>query len=126
MTLGQVIPAERIAMYALALADLTEKQLAHGFDQALKLFVPQFGQTFPAPAQLREWAFQARQDAAIVDTRRILDRGDKPPDWEPLKPGEADQILREARERATQFRGKLLEAVNSGNGPRTTRSEEPS
>lgn len=54
--LNQEIPEERIALYIRALSDLSERQLAFGFERALKLFKPEFGKTFPAPSEIREWA----------------------------------------------------------------------
>lgn len=96
MVLGQLIPPERIILYARALSDLTEKQLEHGFEKALKYFKPEYGKTFPAPAEIREWAYQWRAEA-ISDSQRILDRGDKPPDWEPLKAGELDEMRQRSR-----------------------------
>lgn len=110
MALGQVIPAERTLLYIRALSDLSEAQLAHGFEIALKHFKPEFGRVFPIPGEIREWALQWRPEP-IRDTRRILDRGDKPPGWEPLKPGEVDELLRQVRQVAT----------SNQNGPATTR-----
>jgi len=53
----------------------------------------------------------------ITDARYILDRGDKPPDWEPLKAGEFDAMKRESRARATEFQ-KQFETVTAGKGMR--------
>lgn len=80
MAMGQVIPAERVLLYVRALSDLTEPQLAFGFECALKYFKQEFGRMFPMPADIREWALRW-QPEAITDSRRILDRGDKPADW---------------------------------------------
>lgn len=99
MALGQMIPTERTLLYVRALSDLTEQQLAHGFDKALKLFKPEFGKTFPAPAEIREWGFQWRS-AEHAETRLLLDRGDKPPDWEPLDEGEFQEILKKSNLRS--------------------------
>lgn len=114
MALGQVIPPERTVLYVRALSDLTEQQLAYGFEQALKLFAPQFGQTFPSPAQIREWGFQWRPQA-ITDSSHILDRGDKPHDWGPLKPGELEEMRREARKRAEELQAQIESAVKHEN-----------
>jgi hypothetical protein len=94
-----MIPPERIVLYVHALADLSNPQLAHGFDKALKLFKPEYGNSFPTPAQIREWAFQWRPPE-IQENRHILDRGDKPPDWEPLAPGELTAMQQEAHAKA--------------------------
>ena len=91
MALGVVIPAERSMLYIHALSDLTEKQLAFGFERALQLFRPEYGKTFPAPAEIRDWAYQWKPE--VNDSRAILDRGEKPSDWEPLKPGEFERML---------------------------------
>ncbi len=91
MGLGQVIPAQRMLLYGRVLGDLTDMQLLHGFDHALKYFKPEYGRNFPFPAELREWALQYRPEP-ITDTRRILDRGDKPPGWEPLDDDDRSRI----------------------------------
>jgi len=97
MALGQTIPAERALLYVRALSDLTDKQLEHGFECALKYFRQEFGKVFPMPGDLREWALQWHPEP-ITDSSRILDRGDKPEDWEPMSKDEAREFIRKIRE----------------------------
>jgi hypothetical protein len=98
--LGQVVPAERLALYIHELSDLSEKQIAFGFAYALRHFKGEWGKPFPYPADLREWCERWRPEA-VNDSRRILDRGDKPPDWEPMTAEEArDWIERLRAERS--------------------------
>lgn len=111
--LGQVIPAERVLLYIHALSDLTEKQLAHGFDQALKRFSAEFGKTFPLPADIREWAFEYRAVDPIAETRRLLARDDKPPDWEELgrhsgvTPEQTARWLEEGKQKQREHNAQL-------------------
>jgi len=121
MALGQVIPAERILLYIRALSDLTESQLAHGFEKALKFFKPEFGRVFPTPAEIREWAYEWRPP--VVDpSRAILDRGDKPPGWEQLQPGELDKMRARAKQVVERVERTAQAEVN---GPATTRETVP-
>jgi hypothetical protein len=77
IVMGQEIPKERLLLYVNALSDLTEDQLKHGFDIALRDFHPGYGINFPYPAQLRRWC----QEIPAVDlSRAILERADKPDD----------------------------------------------
>lgn len=101
-----MIPGQRTALYVKALSDLTEKQLAFGFEQALKLFKPEFGKTFPLPAEIREWGFEWRPPE-IQDSLHILDRGDKPPDWEQLKPGELEAMKAASKTRQEEVREQV-------------------
>lgn len=94
MALGLAIPTERILLYVGALSDLTEKQLAFGFGKALRHFKPEYGRTFPSPAEIREWAYEWRP--VIDESKAILDRGDKPPDWEALSPEEIEAMRKRA------------------------------
>lgn len=71
-------------MYIRALDDLTEKRLAFGFEQALKLWKPEYGKTFPTPGEIREYADGYQPVDPIAETRKYLNRADKPPDWEEL------------------------------------------
>src|ERR1043166_4611130 len=91
--LGQKIPRERVALYCRALSDIGDAQLRYAFTQALE----NLGEFLPSIAQLRQYSSQWRPQDAIQDSRRILERGDKPADWEPLKPGEIE-ARREAPE----------------------------
>lgn len=92
--LGQTIPRERIVLYCLALSDIGEAQLKFAFNEALK----HLGEYLPSIQQLRSYSEQWRP-AQVQDSRRILERGDKPPDWEPLKGDELDAMRREFREK---------------------------
>jgi hypothetical protein len=55
MAMGQELPVERVTLYLKALHGLSETQLRHGFTIALERFKPDFGKTFPYPAEIREW-----------------------------------------------------------------------
>jgi hypothetical protein len=115
-----MIPPERIILYARALSDLSEKQLAHGFEKALKYFKPEFGKSFPTPAEIRAWAYEYRPVDVIQDSRHILDRGDKPPDWEPLEPGELEAM----KQRAQTIERKVQEAAKPMEMPKGPDAEE--
>lgn len=97
MALGVKMKAERSLLYVHALKDLNESQIIHGFELALKLFKPQYGQDFPSPAQFREWACEWRPEPMVRDARHILDRGDKPPDWEPVSAEDIEQLKEKVR-----------------------------
>jgi len=124
MGLGVVIPAARTLLYIRALSDLTESQLAHGFEKALQYFKPEFGKTFPLPAEIREWAYEWRPQT-IDPSRAILDRGAKPAGWEQLEPGELEQWQQEARERADKIAADIETLSKSDQlGPPTTRGDD--
>lgn len=82
--MGQELPLDRQVMYTEALSDLSEKQINFGFDLALKTFKPEFGKTFPYPAEIREWCERFIAADPIAETRKYLSRGDKPTDWEAI------------------------------------------
>lgn len=66
---------------------------------------------FPPPAFFIERIEEALTvEPRISDSRHILDRGDKPPDWEQLQPGELEAWRKEAMDRAEEFQRKLAEA----------------
>lgn len=115
MALGVLIPTERSLLYIRALSDLTERQLAHGFEKALKYFKPDFGKTFPYPGELREWACEWRP--ATENTRLLLDRGDKPADWQPLTPGEIETMRREAAAKAETIQEQIRTAARDRSMP---------
>lgn len=81
-------------LYCRALSDIGEAQLKFAFNEALK----HLGEYLPSIQQLRSYSEQWRP-AQVQDSRRILERGDKPPDWEPLKGDELDAMRREFREK---------------------------
>ncbi len=110
MALGQLIPPERTILYIRALSDLSEQQLAFGFDRALKLFKPEYGRTFPAPAEIREWGFQWRP-TAIDSAKAILERGAKPPDWEPLETADIERMRQESAAQAHEIRQAIDQAA---------------
>ena len=113
MALGQVIEPERELLYVKALEDLTANQLAFGFSQTLRLWKPEFGRTFPAPAEIREWAQQWRPQEAKV--KALLDRPDKPdPDETPeARAQNARSIINEIRKKL----GNGAISMESGNLP---------
>lgn len=47
----------------------------------------------------------------ITDSRHILDRGDKPPDWEPLNPGEMEAMRKEAQRRTREIETQVKTAA---------------
>lgn len=58
----------------------------------------------PPIATVREYVRQAQEHGpTITDSRRIIGRGDKPPDWEPLQPGELSAMRAEATRRARKI-----------------------
>ena len=71
LVMGQEIQPDRVALYLTALAGLNENQIKHGFDFALRNFKPEFGKTFPYPAEIREWAEQWRPGEHTTTTRRF-------------------------------------------------------
>lgn len=108
MGLGRVIPPERIVLYIRALSGLTKVQLEHGFAVALREFVPEYGQDFPAPGLIRRWAEQAPKDNPF---RALLERGDKPADWEPLQPGELEAMRARANTIIDSVKAAVVEHV---------------
>lgn len=88
--LGVEITGERIILYLRPLADLTDAQLQRGFDLALREYKPSYSGSFPAPAELREYATREPVDRTAAETQAILRRPAKPDDWVPL-----DQLKRE-------------------------------
>ncbi len=95
--LGQKIPAERTSLYVAGLNDISLAALKYAFGEALK----NLGTFLPTISELRQYASHWTPEYdAITNTQRILDRGDKPPDWEPLKPGELEALLAEVKARA--------------------------
>lgn len=79
--LGQEIPTDRQISYVEALSDLSRNQIDFGFELALKRFVPEFGKKFPYPAEIRVWCEEWRPVDPIAETRKYLNREDKPTDW---------------------------------------------
>lgn len=74
--------------------------------------------TIPPVATILEHVRQAHHyGPTITDSRRILDRGDKPPDWEALKPGEFDQMRKAAAERAQQIQDQIANVVEQKQMP---------
>jgi hypothetical protein len=112
--LGQTIPPERILLYCRGLSDIGEAQLRHAFDQALKYL----GDFLPSIQQLRLYASQWQQQDVIQDSRHILDRGDKPPDWEPLQAGELERIRLEGKTRADEIERQVSAAAHGFQMPK--------
>lgn len=77
---GTEATKERRALYCRALRDIGESTLTYAFEQALK----HLGQFLPSIEQLREWAGQYKPVDPIAETRKLLEREDKPPNWEEL------------------------------------------
>src|SRR5947207_151195 len=78
VALRQDMSEERIAVYAMALADLTIEQLERGFTYALKFYRQEFGRTFPVPAEIRDWGTQTWRDSDSAERawqifKRIFD-----------------------------------------------------
>ena len=84
---GLEMEPNRIAIYIRELSDLTEYQIRHAFKIAMRdaKYIPQI-------AELREWAMQGRP--LVDESRAILQRGDKPPGWEPLTATEITELTR--------------------------------
>jgi hypothetical protein len=95
-----VIPKDRVALYCRALQDIGETQLQYAFDLALM----HLGDFPPSVETIRNYSEQWQPRDVIGDSRHILGRGDKPPDWEPLSAEEirkfTDDVLRESRKLA--------------------------
>lgn len=99
MALGQKIPNDLKSLFCVALADLTERQLRLGFNDALKFWKPEFGKRLPAPAEIREYAERYESVDPIAETRRkYLELEAKPANWEPV----TEQELAEFRARLAQ------------------------
>lgn len=77
---GTEVTKERKALYCRALKDISEFPLKFAFEQALK----HLGQFLPSIEQIRTWAEQYKPVDPIAETRRLLTRNDKPPDWQEL------------------------------------------
>lgn len=95
---------ERVSLYSHALKDLTRGQLQYGVDQALKLFTPEYGRTFPSPAEIREWAESYRPEEPI-STRKFQSVADMDPDrcpkgWTPEQVFRAHLTLEHYRREA--------------------------
>lgn len=98
IALKAVIPGPRQALYLRALSDLMIPQIEYGFDQALKHFIPGYGMDFPAPAMLRDWCLQWKDNGVPEALTRQL----KPPGWQPITPAELAELNRAVQERAKQ------------------------
>lgn len=103
--IGQTVSAERVALYCRGLNNIGETQLQYAFEQALQ----HLGEFLPSIQQLRTYAERWRPCDPIQDSRHLLDRGDKPPDWEPFTPRELAQMKAEA---AARYQ-KLEKAVST-------------
>lgn len=113
LAMGQQINPERTTLYLEALNGLSEKQLAHGFGLALRTFKPEFGKAFPYPAELLELCEKYVAVDPIAETRKYLERSDKPADWEPI----ADDIpapLRVAASRARVTKEEIAQWLEDG------------
>lgn len=93
------LTVERIAIYIMALSDLSAEHLAHGFRHALKYFKPEFGVMFPVPAELRMWALEYKPEAER-NSREIQQRGVKPDGWIPITKELVDEMWRQAKLKA--------------------------
>ena len=101
MAMNDKMESARIAIYCRELSDLTEYQIRHAFRVAMR-----DARYIPKIAELREWAMQGK--SVIDDTRAILTRGDKPPDWDPISADEMAELKRKLAEACmwpTQDRG---------------------
>src|SRR5439155_4357533 len=92
-------------LYAEALADLTTDEVQHGFRQALRLFKPEYGKTFPTPAELREWAEEAispdeNRKAALESDE--IDPEKCPAGWTPEEVKRARITMRVIRQQAAK------------------------
>lgn len=77
---GTEVTKERKALYCRALKDIGESQLKYAFEEALK----NLGQFLPSIEQIRTYSEQWKPVDPIAETRRILERDDKPTDWQAL------------------------------------------
>lgn len=69
MLIDQVVSNERLELYCKALEDLSEHQLSHAFERALR----EVGDFIPSVHQLRRWSEESRSSEADR-TREILTR----------------------------------------------------
>lgn len=76
VALNQEITPQRRAIYCKALNDLSEAQLKHSFNEALRIL----GDKLPSILTIRTFAEQWRP-AAETETQKILQRTGKPADW---------------------------------------------
>ena len=83
VTLGVTLTKERIALYLEPLSDLNEKQITRAFQTAAREYKP-FNGSFPAPAELREYALNVNSNTGI-DPKSLPQLGEKPADWKPVK-----------------------------------------
>jgi hypothetical protein len=77
---GTEATKERRALYCRALKDIGESQLKYAFEQALR----NLGQFLPSIEQIRAYSEQWKPVDPIAETRKVLTREDKPPDWQLL------------------------------------------
>lgn len=77
---GTEATKERRALYCRALKDIGESQLKFAFEEALK----NLGQFLPSIEQIRTYSEQWKPVDPIAETRRLLERDDKPTDWQAL------------------------------------------
>lgn len=77
---GQKIAPERVALYCRGLNDIGESQLKFAFNKALH----HLGEFLPSIEQLHLWAAEWKPVDPIAETRRLLQRDDKPTDWQAL------------------------------------------
>jgi hypothetical protein len=71
---------EVITLYADAMDDLSELQIRHAFKRAVKSWRPNYGRTFPAPAELREYAEEIAETVAPAEVTDI-DPENLPKGW---------------------------------------------
>lgn len=84
---------ERTVLYQRPLSDLNDSQIKRAFRIALTEYQP-YGGSFPSPGELKAYALR---DRLIDDSKEILARGAKPPDWTRL-----DDIWEDIERRADQ------------------------
>lgn len=96
--------------YYLKLVTLRLDVLARAVERLIDSWI--VPHTMPPVATLLEFCREViRETPTQRDTRRILDRGDKPPDWEPVTPAELEQMRQEAAEKARALKQQVADVA---------------
>ena len=98
--IGQEPSNERIALYCRALRDLSIESLKYAFDVRLRML----GHFLPSIDELRKAAEEWESSDHIPDARHLLERGDKPPGWEPMTKEESAAFIAELKRQESHAR----------------------
>lgn len=107
--MGREVARDRKTLYCRALNELTEGQLKYAFGEALK----HLGEFLPSIEQLQIYATQYKPVDPVAETRKVLERDDKPTDWAKLgrnsgvAQSEIDQWIEEGKAKQREHIAKL-------------------